>query len=78
VHVWRVRPLTFAAVSVTVADRTVALMGGREELSLGARLAFERLLVAAIVRMADCNPDGYAPALSQLPGRDLLSLHSSY
>jgi hypothetical protein len=70
VRMWRARLLTYTAVAATVADRAVALMGGREEFRLPARLAFERLFVAAIVRQAGRDP-GYARALPQLPGRDL-------
>lgn len=73
VRMWRARLLTFAAVAATVADRTVALMGGREDFRLEARLAFERLFVAAIIRLADRDPANYTPALPQLPGRDLAS-----
>ena len=70
VRMWRARLLTYTAVAATVADRAVALMGGREEFRLAARLAFERLFVAAIVRVAGRDPT-YARALPQLPGRDL-------
>jgi hypothetical protein len=70
VRMWRARLLTYTAVAATVADRAVALMGGREEFRLAARLAFERLFVAAIIRLAGRDP-GYARALPQLPGRDL-------
>src|SRR5262245_28816139 len=70
-RMWRARLLTFAAISTAVADRTVALMGGREDLRLDARLAFERLYVSAVVRMADRDPATYANDPRRLPGRDL-------
>ncbi len=70
VRMWRARLLTYTAVAATVADRAVGLMGGREEFRLSARLAFERVFVAAVVRLADRDPS-YARALPQLPGRDL-------
>src|SRR5581483_3041106 len=53
VRMWRSRLLTFAAIAAAVADRTVALVGGREDVRLEARLAFERLFVSAVVRMTD-------------------------
>lgn len=70
-RMWRTRLLTFSAVAAAVADRTVMLMGSREDLRLEARLAFERLFVSAVVRMADRDPASYAPAPRRLPGRDL-------
>jgi len=73
VRMWRARLLTFAAVAAAVADRTVVLMDGREDVRLEARLAFERLFVSAIVRLAARDPDNYGRALPQLPGRDLAS-----
>ena len=71
VRMWRARLLTFAAVAATVADRTVVLMGGREDLRLEARLAFERLFVSAIIRQSDRDPANYGRAARRLPGRDL-------
>ena len=70
-RMWRGRLLTFATVAAAIADRTVALMDGREDLRLEARLAFERLFVSAVVRMADRDPATYANAPRRLPGRDL-------
>ncbi len=70
-RMWRVRLLTFATVAAAVADRTVALMQDREDRRLEARLAFERLCVAAIVQMALRNPMEYGGAEQGLPGRDL-------
>ncbi len=71
VRMWRGRLLTFATVAAAVADRTVALMGNREDLRLEARLALERLFVSGVVRMADRDPATYANAPRRLPGRDL-------
>lgn len=66
------RPLPFLFESNgSVADRTVALMGGREDLRLEARLAFERLFVSAIIRLAGRDPTSYGRAAPRLPGRDL-------
>ncbi len=73
VRMWRARLLTFATVAVAVAERTVVLMGGREDLRLEARLAFERLFVSAIVRLSERDPANYGRALPQLAGRDLAS-----
>jgi hypothetical protein len=70
-RMWRVRFLTFAAVAAAVADRTVVLMGGREDLRLEARLAFERLFVSAVVRLSNRDPANYGRAAPRLPGRDL-------
>lgn len=69
-RMWRCRLLTFATVAAVVADRTVTLMGGREDLRLEARLAFERLFVSAIVQMAERDPENYAVAPRSLPGRN--------
>lgn len=73
VRMWRARLLTFAVVAAAVADRTVVLMDGREDVRLEARLAFERLFVSAMVRLAARDPANYGRALPQLPGRDLAS-----
>lgn len=70
-RMWRARLLTFSTVAAAVADRTVALMEGREDVRLETRLAFERLFVSAVVRMADRDPSTYATAPRRLPGRDL-------
>src|SRR4051812_19512515 len=59
-RMWRARLLTFTTVSAAIADRVVALLGGREEVRLEARLAFERLYVSAIVRMHQKDPGNYA------------------
>lgn len=69
-RMWRCRLLTFATVAAVVADRTVTLMGGREDLRLEARLAFERLFVSAVVQMAERDPKNYATATRSLPGRN--------
>lgn len=67
---WRGRLLTIATVAAAVAERTAALMNNRDDLRLDARLAFERLLVSAVVRAADRDPQ-YINAPRGLPGRDL-------
>ena len=71
VRMWRSRLLTFAAIASAVADRTVKLMGDRENARLEARLAFERLFVSAVVRMAGRDPAIYENAPRRLPGRTL-------
>ena len=71
VRMWRSRLLTFAAIASAIADRTVKLMGDRENARLEARLAFERLFVAAVVRMAGRDPAIYENAPRRLPGRAL-------
>lgn len=69
VRMWRARLLTYTSVAALVADRTVALMGGREDSRLEARLAFERLFVSAIVRRYEEDPDAFGGARRRLPGR---------
>lgn len=69
-RMWRPRLLTFAAVAAVTADRVVKLTG-REEDRLEARLVFERLFVAGIVRQAEDNPENYRSAIARLPGRTL-------
>src|SRR4051794_4437722 len=59
VRMWRSRLLTFAAIASAVADRTVKLMDDRESARLEGRLAFERLFVSAVVRMAGREPTIY-------------------
>jgi len=71
VRMWRGRLLTLATVAAEIADRTVALMGGREDVRLDARLAFERLSVSAVVRLTEHEPVEYARASVGLPGRTL-------
>ena len=70
VRMWRGRLLTIATVAAAVAERTIALMNNRDDLRLEARLAFERLFVSAVVRMADRDPQ-FTNAPRGLPGRDL-------
>lgn len=70
---WQARFLTFAAVSALIAERVVALMGGREEVRLEARLAFERMYVSAIVRAHAESPEEWGKARRRLPGSDLAS-----
>jgi len=71
VRMWRGRLLTFTTVAAAIADRTVALMGGREDVRLDTRLAFERLFVSAVVRVTEREPTDYARAALGLPGRTL-------
>lgn len=71
VRMWRSRLLTFATLAAYIADRTVALMGGREDVRLDARLAFERLFVSAVVRLTEREPTEYARAALGVPGRTL-------
>ena len=76
-RMWRARFLTFAAVSARVADNAITAMGGREDMRLAARLAFERLYVASVVRMHAGDPEVWQKARARLPGsrlaRDALS-----
>jgi hypothetical protein len=69
VRMWRARLLTYTSIAALVADRTVTLMGGREEFRLEARLAFERLFVSAVVRRHEEAPDVFGDARRRLPGR---------
>ena len=70
VRMWRPRLLTFTAVASVIADRTVRLTG-REDDRLAARLVFERLFVAAVMRLTEDQPDDYRDAGRRLPGRQL-------
>jgi hypothetical protein len=70
VRMWRPRLLTFTAVASVIADRAVRLTG-REEDRLAARLVFERLFVAAIMRLSEDDPENYGDAGSRLPGKQL-------
>lgn len=70
VRMWRGRLLTIATVAAAVAERAAALMNNRDDLRLDARLAFERLFVSGVVRMADRDPQ-FSNAPRGLPGRDL-------
>ncbi len=70
-RMWRARFLTLAAVASHVAERVVALMNGREEVRLEARLAFERLYVAAVMRLHSQQPEEWNAARRRLPGSDL-------
>jgi hypothetical protein len=67
-RMWRARLLTFAAVTARVADRALRDLEGKEDARLDARLAFERLAVSAIVRLAQKNPSQNRPARIRLPG----------
>lgn len=71
-RMYRVRLLTTSAVTAAIADRVVRTTNGREELRLPARLAFERLLVSALVRLNRRQND---PAIvRRLPGRHRAAL----
>lgn len=69
-RMWRPRLVTFATLASVVADRVVA-SGGRENLRLPARLAFERLYVTAIVRAVRERPGRFSGAMTSLPGNAL-------
>jgi hypothetical protein len=66
-RMWRPRLVTFATIAAEVAQRVAQLLG-REDLHLPARLAFERLYVAAMVR-AERQEDGFGGSTRTLPGR---------
>src|ERR1700761_8358086 len=57
VRMWRGRLLTIATLSAWIADQVVIRLNNRDEVRLEARLAFERLVVSAIVRRADWDPE---------------------
>jgi hypothetical protein len=70
-RIWRARLLTVAAITTAVADRALRHLGGREVARLDARLAFERLAVSAVVRLALKYSEAYGSARRGLPGSDL-------
>jgi hypothetical protein len=70
-RMWRARLLTLATLAAAITDRALPHLGGREDARLEARLTFERLVVSAIVRMAQKNPADYRSARRRLPGSDL-------
>lgn len=70
-RMWRPRLLTLATVNGVIVERVVKLLGGRQEAQLEARLAFERLLVSAVVRLELRNPDDFEGAGRRLPGNTL-------
>ncbi len=63
-RMWRARHLTFAALAALVAERA---MPDDESKRLDARLAFERLFVAAIARQGR-GDNGWKQAARRLPG----------
>lgn len=63
-RMWRVRLLTFAALTAEVSKRVAA---GREDRLIDARLAFERLFVSAIARQQMQESD-WQKASRRLPG----------
>ena len=68
-RMWRARLLTFAVVSADIADRVVRQQGDQEDLRLRARLAFERMFVASLVRCEEDEPDMYSGVSRRIPGR---------
>jgi hypothetical protein len=68
-RMWRGRLLTITTLAAHVAD-CVVIRINRDDVRLEARLAFERLLVSAIVRKAERDTE-YADAPRNLPGREL-------
>jgi hypothetical protein len=63
-RMWRLRLLTFAALSTEIACRVAE---GREDRFLDARLAFERLVVSAVARQEE-REEGWRKASRRLPG----------
>ncbi len=69
---WRGRLLTVATLAAWVADQAVVRLNNRDDVRLVSRLAFERLVVSAIVRKAERDVT-YKDAPLNLPGRELAS-----
>jgi hypothetical protein len=69
VRMWRARLLTFTAVAAAIADRAVGLMGGREDLRLSVRLAFERLFRGLNALPADCDAWKGSSSRPTAPGK---------
>jgi hypothetical protein len=69
-RMWRGRLLTIATLAAWVADHVVIRLNNRDEARLEARLAFERLVVSAIIRKAERDV-AYSDAPLNLPGREL-------
>lgn len=70
VRMWRGRLLTIATMAAWVADQVVTRLNNRDEVRLEARLAFERLVVSAIIRRTERDA-AYKDAPRNLPGREL-------
>lgn len=70
VRMWRARLLTYSGLASLVSSRVVERTG-REDLRFEARLAFERLYVSAVVRLAEREGELGAAARRRLPGVDL-------
>lgn len=70
VRMWRGRLLTIATIASWVADQVVVRLNNSDEVRLEARLAFERLVVSAIVRRSERDV-AYTGAPLNLPGREL-------
>lgn len=70
-RMWRARLLTVAVMGARVADCVVNLMGNREDVRLEARLAFERLLASAVVRVPTNGTAEYKKLTRGLPGAKL-------
>lgn len=68
-RMFRPRLLTMAVVAAAVAERAVEELGGREDLRLEARLAFERLAAFALARAGQQDAAEYGGrATRRLPG----------
>lgn len=68
VRTWRARMITLSAVAAHVADGVVKRMSNRDEFRVLARLAFERLYVAAVARAEKKNTGDFQNARRGLPG----------
>ncbi len=66
-RMWRARHLTFVSLAALVAERVAQTMPNGESSQLEARLAFERLFVAAIAKQERRDDDWHAAA-RRLPG----------
>src|SRR5262245_59444532 len=70
-RMWPIRLLTLATLTAEITDRVVRRLAGKEEAHLEARLTFERLVVSAIIRWAQKNPQDSQFAHRRLPGSEL-------
>lgn len=66
-RMWRARLLTLSALAAEISDRVVR-QSGREADRSQARLAFERLYVAAIARAAELQREAFLGATRNVPG----------
>ena len=67
-RMWRARLLTFAVICADIAERVVRRRDDQEELRLPARLAFERMFVASLVRCEESDPGKYAGISRRIAG----------